>query len=191
MRIPDLEGRGDEELVRSFVGEGDRDALEVLLRRHQGRVYGLAYRMLGNRADALDATQEVFVSVFRRATSFKHEAAFTTWLFRLAVNACNDLLRKRARTPEPAESIEVPSPDALGRADERMVIDEALRRLPEEQRAAVIMRDLYGLAYEQIAEIAGVPAGTVKSRIARGRAALAEVMREQGREAGRLRGQEP
>src|SRR6266487_3842416 len=125
MWIADLEALSDEELVRRFVSDGVTDAVEVLLRRHQDRVFGLAFRILGNRADALDAAQEVFVGVFRKARSFRHQSAFTTWLYRLTVNACNDLARRRSRSPQPAESVEVAVPDAIGRADERMAVEGA------------------------------------------------------------------
>ena len=173
MWIADLEALGDEELVRRFVSDGSSDAVDVLLRRHQDRVLGLAYRILGNRADALDASQEVFVAVFRKAASFRHQSAFTTWLYRLTVNACNDHARRRSRLPQPAEAVDVASPDAVGRADDRLVIVGAMRKLPLEQRTAVIMRDLLGLSYDEIAQATDTAVGTVKSRISRGRAALA------------------
>ncbi|HEY4938078.1 MAG TPA: sigma-70 family RNA polymerase sigma factor [Actinomycetota bacterium] len=173
MWIADLEALGDEELVRRFVSDGSSDAVDVLLRRHQDRVLGLAYRILGNRADALDASQEVFVAVFRKAASFRHQSAFTTWLYRLTVNACNDHARRRSRLPQPAEAVDVASPDAVGRADDRLVIAGAMRKLPLEQRTAVIMRDLLGLSYDEIAQATDTAVGTVKSRISRGRAALA------------------
>ncbi|MEA2500512.1 MAG: polymerase sigma-70 factor, subfamily [Actinomycetota bacterium] len=173
MWIADLEALGDEELVRRFVSDGSSDAVDVLLRRHQDRVLGLAYRILGNRADALDASQEVFVAVFRKAASFRHQSAFTTWLYRLTVNACNDHARRRSRLPQPAEVVDVASPDAVGRADDRLVIAGAMRKLPLEQRTAVIMRDLLGLSYDEIAQATDTAVGTVKSRISRGRAALA------------------
>jgi RNA polymerase sigma-70 factor (ECF subfamily) len=173
MWIADLEALGDEELVRRFVSDGLSDAVDVLLRRHQDRVFGLAYRILGNRADALDASQEVFVAVFRKVASFRHQSAFTTWLYRLTVNACNDHARRRSRLPQPAEAVDVASPDAIGRADDRIAIAGALARLPLEQRTAVVMRDLLGLSYEEIAEATGSAVGTVKSRISRGRLALA------------------
>src|SRR5919106_1307284 len=115
MRIPDLEGTGDEELVRAFTRHRDTTALEVLLRRHQDRVFGLAVRLLGNRTDAADATQEVFLTVFRKAQQFKHEAAFTTWLHRLTVNACHDIGRRRARTPLPVDSSAGERPEAAAR----------------------------------------------------------------------------
>src|SRR5919108_3608531 len=101
MRLPELEASSDEDLVRAYTRERDHAALEVLLRRHEARVFAVAFRLLGNRADAADATQEVFVTVFRKARLFRHQSAFTTWLHRLTVNACHDLGRKRARTPRP------------------------------------------------------------------------------------------
>ena len=185
MWIADLEALSDEELVRRFVSDGLSDAVDVLLRRHQDRVFGLAYRILGNRADALDASQEVFVVVFRKAASFRHQSAFTTWLYRLTVNACNDHARRRSRLPQAAEAVDVASPDAIGRADDRMAIAGAMRKLPLEQRTAVIMRDLLGLSYEEIAQATGTAVGTVKSRISRGRAALAGGLEEPGPEPGK------
>ena len=170
----------DEDLVRRFVSDGLSDAVDVLLRRHQDRVLGLAYRILGNRADALDASQEVFVAVFRKAASFRHQSAFTTWLYRLTVNACNDHARRGSRLPQPAEAVDVASPDAIGRADDRIAIAGALARLPLEQRTAVVMRDLLGLSYEEIAEATGSAVGTVKSRISRGRLALVGGLGEPG-----------
>src|SRR2546422_2678495 len=119
MWIADLEALSDEELVRRFVSDGVSEAVAVLLRRHQDRVLGLAFRILGNRADALDASQEVFVAVFRKAGSFRHQSAFSTWLYRLTVNACNDLARRRSRQPLPAEVVESAAPDPIGRADDR------------------------------------------------------------------------
>lgn len=182
----------DEDLVRRFVSDGLTDAVDVLLRRHQDRVFGLAYRILGNRADALDASQEVFVAVFRKAASFRHRSAFTTWLYRLTVNACNDHARRRSRLPQPVEAVDVApgapqgagssASDAIGRADDRIAIAGAMAKLPLEQRTAVVMRDLLGLSYEEIAEATGTAAGTVKSRISRGRAALAGGLGEPGPE---------
>lgn len=186
MWIADLEALSDEELVRRFVDGKVAEAVDVLLRRHQDRVFGLALRILGSRADALDASQDVFVGVFRKASSFRHQSAFTTWLYRLTVNACNDHARKRSRQPVAAEAIEVAGPDGIGRSDDRMAIAGAMRRLPMEQRSAVIMRDLLGLSYEEIAAATDVAVGTVKSRIARGRAALAGGLGEPTDQPGRL-----
>lgn len=176
MRIPDLEQTDDAELVELYVKGGDTAALEVLLKRHESRVYGLALRMLGNRHDALDVAQEVFITVFRKASSFKGRSAFTTWLYRLTINSCHDLGRRRKRTPLPVEDPIVTSGDGVAMADEKLAIEAALSTLPSEQAAAVMLRDIYQMSYEEIAEVAGVPTGTVKSRIARGRMALSLVL---------------
>ena len=178
MRIPDLEQGSDEELVAGYVKHGDRDALEVLLRRHESRVYGLAVRVLGNRDDARDVAQEVFVTLFRKAGSFKGTSAFTTWLYRLTMNACYDQGRRKARAPTPVEESEQHRDDRVSSVDDRMMVEVALSSLVAEQRVVVVMRDMYQMSYEEIAEATDVPVGTVKSRIARGRLALAGALKE-------------
>lgn len=192
MRIPDLESASDKALVEAFVRSNDRDALEVLLRRHESKVYGLAYRITSNHADALDVTQEVLLTVFRKVGKFKGHSAFSTWLYRLTTNACHDLGRKKSRTPIPTEHLEPKDAhiDAVASATEQIVIEQALHRLIDDQRYAIVMRDILGLSYNQIAEVTDVPVGTVKSRIARGRGALARLLSMPGEElpldAGRL-----
>lgn len=178
MRDAHLESQSDELLVAAFVESNDTRALEILLNRHESRVFGICYRILGNRADALDATQEVFLTVFRKARSFRHEAAFTTWLYRLTTNACHDSGRKNARTPIPSETIPNLEDRSLGDAGTRLEVEQALASLGEDQKTAVVMRDLYGLSYDEIAAATGAAVGTVKSRIARGRQALSELLRE-------------
>jgi RNA polymerase sigma-70 factor, ECF subfamily len=194
MRDPDLEAQSDELLVSSFVESKDQRALEILLARHESRVFGIAYRILGNRADALDATQDVFLTVFRKAGSFRGHAAFTTWLYRLTTNACHDIGRRKARTPLPMETLPHFESPGSGDMETRLGVESALRALPQDQRVAVVMRDLYDLDYEQIAAATGVPLGTVKSRIARGRQALVGLLDDTGRMepgggSGRLRKQ--
>lgn len=194
MRDPDLEAQSDELLVSSFVESKDQRALEILLGRHESRVFGIAYRILGNRADALDATQDVFLTVFRKAGSFRGQAAFTTWLYRLTTNACHDIGRRKARTPLPMQTLPHSESPGSGDMETRLGVENALRALPQDQRVAVVMRDLYDLDYEQIAAATGVPLGTVKSRIARGRQALAGLLddtgsMEPGGGGGRLRKQ--
>lgn len=181
MHIPQLESKTDEELIAAFVGSGDHDALEVLLRRHEGRVYGLAARVLGNRDDALEVTQDVFLTLFRRASSFRGDAAFTTWLYRLTLNACTDLGRKKSRAPIPTEEVAAEAASLSGmptssQVEDRMVVEAALEQIIPEQRVAVVLRDMYQMSYDQIAELTDSPVGTVKSRISRGRLALAKVM---------------
>jgi RNA polymerase sigma-70 factor (ECF subfamily) len=194
MRDSYLEEQPDERLVSAFVSSRDERALEVLLARHESRIFSMAYRILGNRADALDATQDVFLTVFRKAGSFRGHAAFTTWLYRLTANACHDIGRRKARSPMPMEVL--PNPANPGWADpaSRIAVEQALKALPEDQRVAVVMRDLYDLTYDQIAEATGVPVGTVKSRIARGRQGLGALIAgtggvEPGGRGGRLRKQ--
>jgi RNA polymerase sigma-70 factor (ECF subfamily) len=170
--------RDDATLAR-LAATGDRDALETLLDRHVDRVHAICRRILGHREDALDATQEAMIAVARAIDRFDGRAAFTTWLHRIATNAAIDELRRRARRPVPSDPIVEPAtpgtngPDAVA---DRLDVDAALARIPEEFRAAVVLRDLCDLDYAQIAEVLGIPPGTVRSRIARGRAALAAVL---------------
>jgi RNA polymerase sigma-70 factor, ECF subfamily len=159
---------------------GDRDALDGLLRRHHDRIHGLCRRITGNDADALDATQEALVAIVRGLHRFDGRAAFATWSYRIATNACLDELRRRRRRPVVGlPEHEAPRPGSgvaldTGVAD-RLALDDALARLPPEFRAAVVLRDSCQLDYAEIAEVLGIPAGTVRSRIARGRGALARM----------------
>jgi RNA polymerase sigma-70 factor (ECF subfamily) len=189
-----VEGRDaaltDEELLRRAAG-GDQGAFSELVRRHEDRVFGIAIRMTHDRADALDAAQDTFVAVFRQAGTFRGDAAFTTWLYRVAVNATRDLLRKRRRLPEP--TAELPERDAPGATGEETVnlrfdLARALVELPDEYREAVLMHDLGAIPYEEIAKITGAALGTVKSRISRGRRRLAALM-EQPAEAPTSKGE--
>jgi RNA polymerase sigma-70 factor (ECF subfamily) len=174
------EARSDEALLSAFVG-GERSAFEELVRRHEDRLFGLALRMTGNRSDALDATQDAFVAAFRRAASFRGDAAFGTWLYRIAINASQDLLRKRSRdVVTDTEDTDLPARGSDERVEDavaaRVDLARALAALPEEYREAVVMHDLGGVPYEEIAQLTGTPMGTVKSRISRGRRRLAELL---------------
>lgn len=176
MAPPDPQQPPDDRTLASRAADGDRDALDVLLSRHVDRVHAICRRILGNPDDALDATQEALIAVVRAISRFDGRAAFTTWLYRIATNAALDELRRRGRRALPTAVIEEPTasreagPEASG---DRIDIDGALARIPEDFRVAVVLRDLCDLDYAQIAEVLGVPPGTVRSRIARGRAALA------------------
>src|SRR5437879_407964 len=132
--------------------------------------------MLGREEDARDATQDAFLSALRKLSSFRGDAAFTTWMHRVTVNACYDILRKRKREPalELPEGIETGSPH--DHAESTVVsidVQRALLHVPQEFRAALVLHDVQDLAYEDVAEILGVPIGTVQSRTHRGRVALA------------------
>lgn len=167
----------DPELVAAAQA-GDRAALEFLLARHHDRVRAVATRLTGNRADAADATQEALIAIVRGLPRFDGRSAFTTWLYRVTTNACLDELRRRRRRPVPTldDDRGRPEPAATARDGsvvDRLVIDAALAELPEEFRVPVVLRDLADLDYAEIAAVLDVPVGTVKSRIARGRSALA------------------
>jgi len=171
----------DEALVAAYV-DGDGSALDELVRRHSRRVYGICFRYFGNAGDAEDAAQETFVAVLRRAATFNGASAFSTWLYRVATNACNDIARKRARRPrsagtDVAQLADVTdAEDLLGNRELRLELATALRSLPPEHRDAVVLHDVGGLPYADIADRLGVPVGTVKSRIHRGHARLADAL---------------
>jgi len=171
----------DRDLVNQAIG-GDRFAFAELVRRHERRVYNLAYRMLGREEDARDATQDAFVIALRKLPSFRGDAAFSTWMHRVTVNACYDILRKRQREPvqELPKEVEV-GPGGPDHAEvTALLIDvrRALLEVPFEFRAPLVLHDVQDLPYEEIAEVLGVPVGTVKSRIHRGRIALAAALGE-------------
>ena len=162
---------------------GDRKALDRLLRTQYDRVYAVCRRILGNAADAADATQEAMISIVRGLPAFDARARFSTWTYRIAVNAALDELRRRNRRAVPSD-IDVLDAKPIGMepmtrpesAGDRVDVDEALGHLPPDFRAAVVLRDLCGLDYAEIADVLGIPPGTVRSRIARGRAALVPLL---------------
>lgn len=171
---------------------GDESAWEELVRLHTRRIYGLCYRFTGSDSEAQDLTQEVFVRVFRTLRSFRAtEGAFTTWLARVSRNLLIDHYR-RTRQDRVTDSIEdqLPvleegvagslRPDvALAGREAGEVLQAALQKLSPDLREAVILRDLQEMEYREIAQILGIPEGTVKSRINRGRAELARVLKKQ------------
>jgi RNA polymerase sigma-70 factor, ECF subfamily len=188
-----IDRRDDRDLAAAAAG-GDRRALDALLHRHADLVHRVCRRVTGDPDDALDATQEALIAVSRRIGSYDGRSQFTTWLYRVATNAALDELRRRGRRPRPDAALSgaVPTMSAAGAAGgasgatvvrgpadavvARIDVDAALARLPEEFRVAVVLRDLGDLDYAEIAEVLGVPIGTVRSRIARGRAALATAL---------------
>ena len=177
---------------------GDRHALEALLRRHHDRLWRLCRRMMGDDHDAADALQDALIAVARGIRRFDGRSAFSTWSYRVAANACLDELRRRGRRPVPDDL--GPGGDGPGHARHelrawaggsrpavvhtggiddvagRLDIDAAVAGLAPEFRAAVVLRDLCDLDYAEIARALDVPVGTVRSRIARGRAHLADVL---------------
>jgi RNA polymerase sigma-70 factor (ECF subfamily) len=177
------DGEASDEALAAAANSGDRGALEVLLARHFDRVHAICRRVTGHPEDALDATQEALIALTRGLHRYDGRALFTTWLYRVATNAALDELRRRKRRPEPAELDEERSLGSAGGTVEsavaaRLDVDAALATLTPEFRAAVVLRDLCDLDYAEIADVLDVPIGTVRSRIARGRAAIADQLRE-------------
>lgn len=141
-------------------------------------MYAICRRLAGNEADALDATQEALIALSRGLHRFDGRASFGTWAYRVTTNACLDELRRRKRRPDPGlPATETTGPGGPPALDEqvthRLDLEAALERLPEEFRVAVVLRDVTGLDYAEISEVLQIPPGTVRSRIARARAALA------------------
>ncbi|MEU0129587.1 MULTISPECIES: RNA polymerase sigma factor SigM [unclassified Streptomyces] len=171
----------DQDLLARHVA-GEPDAFGELVRRHRDRLWAVALRTLGDREEAADAVQDALVSAFRAAHTFRGQAAVTTWLHRITVNACLDRARKAAsrktapvndterldQLMEPHESAEVPAE----RRDLNRELLAALATLPAEQRSALILVDMQAYPVAEAARILDVPTGTVKSRCARGRARL-------------------
>jgi RNA polymerase sigma-70 factor (ECF subfamily) len=178
----------DDDLVRRSLA-GDAAAFGELVERHQTRVFNVALRVLGNADDAHDAAQDAFLTVFRKLSSFRGDAAFTTWMHRVTVNACYDILRKQRRQPvlrlasDEGHAPPDTGPPVPDHADETVGgIDaaRALAEIPEEYRIVLVLADVHDLPYEEIARVLDVPIGTVKSRVHRGRLALARAMGLEG-----------
>jgi RNA polymerase sigma-70 factor (ECF subfamily) len=176
----------DRELVRRHI-DGDPHAFGLLVTRHRDRLWAVALRTLGDREEAADAVQEALISAYRRADSYRGEAAVTTWLHRIVVNACLDRVRRRkARPTQPLPEHEDRS-DVLGdeaatdpaeQAERRSVVMAALRQLSEDHRRAVVLVDMEGYSVDEAAELLDCPSGTVKSRCARARAKLLPLLRD-------------
>ncbi len=182
----------EERRLISSAQRGNIDAFNALVRLYEGRVYNLCYRMLGDGDSAADAAQEAFISAFRNLKQFRG-GSFRSWLLRIATNACYDVLRSRQRRPtvsldqdtdEEGESAPLQiadpgeSPDDLAlRAELAQAIQQALDQLPDEQRAVVVLCDVEGLPYDEIAQIVNANLGTVKSRLSRGRARVRDILR--------------
>jgi RNA polymerase sigma-70 factor (ECF subfamily) len=167
----------DVALLNRYLG-GDMSAFDELVRAHEDRVFAICLRMMTNRDAALDAVQETFLTVFRKADRFEAKAAFSTWLYRVAVNTCYDQLRKakRRRTeplPELTDPADPQSGDEFDAVELRPDIEDALLKVGVEFRSAVVLVDLQGLSLDQASQILDVPIGTVKSRVFRGRKQLA------------------
>ncbi len=168
----------EADIVRAAAA-GDERAFETLVRTHADAVYAHALRFFGDTAAAEDATQEVFVKVFRSLSTFDGASAFSTWLFRVTRNVCLDLARSGKRRPIPVDPVTLEPGAQADFADavtDAAVIEQAIRALPPEERDALGAVTLFGLSYDQAAEALGTPVGTIKSRVFRARRALAAML---------------
>jgi RNA polymerase sigma factor (sigma-70 family) len=182
--LPRWEDTDDRELMRLHVA-GDPDAFEELVRRHRDRLWAVALRTMGEPEEAADALQDALLSAFRRAESYRGEAAVTTWLHRVVVNACMDRHRRhKVRQTEPLPSQEdrmaelgiEPEADPAEVLEARSTVLQALEHLNPEQRAAIVLVDMEGYSVQEAAAILACAEGTVKSRCARGRARLVPLL---------------
>ena len=186
----------DSELIQRFLADPASGAFDQLVHRHSGRAYQIAYGILGNREDSEEVVQDTFLRIFRSLPNFRGDAEFTTWMYRIVVNLCNNKFRwNRRRGQGRTVSIDAPLPNSdggslrldppdrtpppdveLANRELRRRAEEAMQRLPESYRTAVLLRNLRHLDYDQIAEILHCAVGTVKSRINRGREILREAI---------------
>jgi RNA polymerase sigma-70 factor (ECF subfamily) len=176
----DLDLLDDAELLRRHVAGDDGTAFGELFRRHRDRMYAVAVRTTNHRELAADAVQEAFISAYRRAGAYRGDAAVTTWLHRIVVNACLDRIRReRTATRRAGDLADLDLPDRHDHhasVEARLDVRAALDRLPEGQRMALVLVDMHGLPVAEAAAVLGVAEGTVKSRCFRGREALAELL---------------
>ena len=188
-----------EDLTLERAKRGDADAFEALMTPEEGRVWALCLRMLGNTEEARDAAQETMIRAWRALPSFRGEARFGTWVYRIAVRTCLDRMRKREETV-PLETLQEsgfepvdPAPEPEGRvlqAEKSKVLRQALDRLPEEMRTALVLTSMDGQSYEEAAEVLEVPVGTVRSRIARAKLKLQKILLETGNYFGKTASKE-
>jgi RNA polymerase sigma-70 factor (ECF subfamily) len=183
-----------ERLLLARLRERDEQAFREIVRQYENKVFGLVYRMLGNRPEADDVTQEVFITVFKNIESFRGEAKFSTWLLRIAANQAKNRIKHLARRPtegadpddvsqlralpdrpSPPVQAQIASPDAMLEAAETdKLVQQAIANLDDDQRLLVELRDVQELSYQEIEEITGLPEGTIKSRLHRARMAIKE-----------------
>lgn len=182
-----------EQALLDRCKRGDSLAFQELIEEHEKRILNYCFRMLGNPADAEDAAQETFVKVYRFIDRFNGESSFSTWLYKIASNVCLDMLRKQKRRVSDAVSLyqnngdgeeyalpiedSAPTPyQNLQHNEAQRALLAALEKLGEEQKKVIVLREIQGLSYEEIAEITGLASGTVKSRINRARHALKKLL---------------
>ena len=182
----------DEELV-ARSRSGDAESFNQLILRWERPIFALAYRVIGREEDARDVCQETFLRAFRALPGFKGEAKFSSWLYRIALNLCRDWIRRQRRTPvsqlpEDADALELAAvtgptesiEDLVARRELSAVVEEAMARLPVEQRTAIVLKEYHGMTFQEIADLQGCPLSTVKTRLYQGLSVLRRQLERHG-----------
>ena len=182
-----MQNSQERALVEAAAG-GDPTAFEKLMRMHEGKMYAVALRMCASREDAQDCMQEAMIRAYRAIENFRFQSSFSTWIYRITMNTCLDELRRRkVRQAASLDALldagwapsggESPEGHAMEQ-DRKRALEQAIHALPEDMRAAIVLRDIQGYSYDEIADILSVNVGTIKSRISRGREKLREILSE-------------
>ena len=182
-----MQNSQERALIEAAAG-GDPAAFEKLMRMHEGKMYAVALRMCASREDAQDCMQEAMIRAYRAIENFRFQSSFSTWIYRITMNTCLDELRRRkVRQATSLDALldagwapsggESPEGHAM-QQDRRRALEGAIHALPEDMRAAIVLRDIQGYSYDEIADILSVNVGTIKSRISRGREKLREILSE-------------
>ena len=197
---PERMSRTDEELV-ALATAGDQDCFNQLVARWERPIYALAYRTLGREEEARDVTQEAFLRAYRGLRSFRGDAKFSSWLYRITLNLCRDWIRRERRAPiaqmpegvdpidvadehvSPAESVE----DLVARRELSEAVERAMAELPEEQRTASLLKEYHGLTFQEIADMMHCPLSTLKTRLYQGLSVLRRRLERRQAEEASLR----
>ena len=181
--------RGSEEELIARAASGNGAAFSDLMAMHESRMFALALRMCTNREDAQDCLQNAMIRIYRSIGGFKAQSSFSTWVYRITMNTCLDELRRRKVRGaasldgllesgwSPSDEDDVPERHAIA-SEQRRALERAIAQLPEDMRAAVVLRDVQGFSYDEIADALSANIGTVKSRISRGRERLRLILKE-------------
>lgn len=191
-----LVGLTDEELVARSIG-GDTESFDQLIKRWEKPIFALAYRTIGREDDARDVVQETFLRAFRGLAGFKGQAKFSSWLYRIALNLCRDWIRRQRRTPvvqapDGVDLVELAGEgegverldESVARRDLGRAVSRAMKVLPDEQRAAIVLKEYHGLTFQEIADLLGCPLSTVKTRLYQGLTVLRRELERSGIQSG-------
>lgn len=174
-----MTGQVDDAILVQAAQDGDLDAFEAIVRRHEAAIYRIALRMLGSRADAQDVTQDTFVRAWRGLARFRSDCAVSTWLYRIVTRRCLDTLAARRPTERLDEELQMTGAGPTETAEQRerlRAVTRAIGALPAEQKAALVLREFEALSYEEVADVLGTTVSAVKGRIHRARIAVLDQM---------------